>query len=301
MSGTAPPAPPGSRAPIFVLGNPRSGTTLLRLMLTCHPNIVIPPECGFAVWLYPRFQGWDAANAEAMLERFVPEVLGCRKIETWQLAEDELRGFLAAARPTSYSRAASLVYEHYGRAQGRSFTRWGDKNNFYIHHLDTVEEIFPDAVFVHLVRDGRNVACSYKWLHEQALESPYAPRLPWEIGEIAREWRDNNERIGAFLGRLGRGRSTVVRFEELVADPEGQLRRLCAALGEELDPAMLRYHEANQERQLEPRELMAWKKKTLEPPRTSEIDRFARELSPREVADFESVAGATLERYGFGR
>ena len=59
--------------PVFVLGSPRSGTTLLRLMLTCHRHIVVPPECGFCVWLYPQFQDWSW-NPRRLEEEFVPSV-----------------------------------------------------------------------------------------------------------------------------------------------------------------------------------------------------------------------------------
>lgn len=287
------------RPPIFILGNPRSGTTLLRLMLTCHRDIVIPPECGFAVWLYDKYRDWSPSRADTLIAPFVDDVAAAKKFDTWGVDRRELADFLAAERPGSYAEAASLVYEHYGRSRGRSFSRWGDKNNFHVDYVATLDALFPRAFFVHIVRDGRNVACSYKQLHTAALESRYAPRLPWEIEDIAGEWMAHNDKIAAGLAKLAPERSRRIRFEDLVVDTENQLRALCEALGEEFDPAMLDYHRTNARQELEPAELMAWKKKTLQPPIRSEVDRFRRELDADEIAAFEKAAGGVLKRYGY--
>ena len=285
------------RPPIFILGNPRSGTTLLRLMLTCHHNIVIPPECGFAVWLYEKYRAWS--GSVSLLDGFARDVMKCRKIETWGISLEGLRDFLIDRRPTSYAEAAALVYECYALTHGRSFKRWGDKNNFYLNHIETIDALYPSACFVHIIRDGRNVACSYKKLHELEARSPYAPNLPWRIEEIARQWHDNNERIKRALAELAAERVHQVRFEDLVTEPERQLRLLCSALGEAYDPRMLEYHRENRARQLEPAEMLAWKKKTLQPLIVTEVDRYRRELSDVERTTIEDIAADTLEHYGF--
>ncbi len=109
-------------SPIFVLGNPRSGTTMLRLMLTCHRNIMIPPEAGFAVWLYQRYNGW-LKNSRHQLDAFVDDLLETRKIETWEIDGPELKRYLHEADPSSYPEAVSLVYQWYGHCTGRRFNR----------------------------------------------------------------------------------------------------------------------------------------------------------------------------------
>ncbi len=283
------------RPPIFLLGNPRSGTTLLRLMLTCHRDIVVPPECGFAVWYYDKYRDWNPDQ----IPTFVEDVAAAKKFDTWGLTRGELSAALEEDPPASYAEAASRVYELYGRGRDRGFARWGDKNNFYIDHVATLDTLFPQAVFVHIVRDGRNVACSYKKLHATSFTSPYAPKLPWKIEEIADEWQANNDKIEAGLAELAPERGVSIRFEDLVVDPEATLRSLCAALTEAFDPAMLDYHRTNASQQLEPAELLPWKQKTLRPLIRSEVDRFRRELEPGEVAAFEDVAGDALERYGY--
>lgn len=269
---------------------------MLRLMLTCHRNIVVPPEAGFAAWLHERHHAWAAGNEE-QIDAFVQDVFRTRKIETWDLDEPELRRVLQENKPATYPEAVSLVYETYGRRAGRSFTRWGDKNNFYIDYIDTLDAMFPDAQFVHIVRDGRNVACSYRSLAAQKIDSTYAPRLPVEIDAIAREWQRNTETVHRAFGRLGPGRAREVRMEDLVSAPESSLRSLCGFLSEEFDPNMLEYHRLGAD--LEPREFHQWKERTLSPPSPARNEIYRRELEAGALEAFEAVAGEALRRYGY--
>jgi hypothetical protein len=287
-------------SPIFIIGNPRSGTTLLRLMLTCHKNIVIPPECGFAVWFYDKYGrqgGWETDNFR--LRQFLEDLFHARKIEHWELNKEDLFRFLKRRQPSSYSELVSLVYEYYGISRGRAFTRWGDKNNFYLHHILTIKAMFPDAHFVHIVRDGRDVACSYKKLGEKTIDSIYAPKLPVQIKDIAEQWSTNVDTAVQSFASMEWQKVCEIRFEDLILNPEPALRRLCSQLGEEYDPAMLGYYVKNREDQLEPKELIDWKEKNLKPPIRSEVGRYKRELSEQDSEVFEEIAGRELARYGY--
>lgn len=288
------------KAPIFIFGNPRSGTTLLRLMLTCHRNIVIPPECGFAVFFHDKYQDWQQIGySNSLLDRFLDDLESARKIEHWKLNFGRLKDFLRQRRPDSYSSAVSAVYEWYGLSLGSSFERWGDKNNFYIHHISVIEVMFPNAFFVHLVRDGRTVACSYRNLAQSTINSVYAPQLPSDIEEIGAQWSRNIQTIRHALTARKWENSCELLFEDLVLDPEGTLRDLCHRLGEEYDPAMLQYHVRNREQELEPKEFLPWKEKNLQPLRSEEVGRYSDELSPDEIQRLEAVAGKELAQYGY--
>lgn len=286
------------KSPIFVLGNPRSGTTLLRLMLTCHRNIVIPPEAGFAAWLYERHKAWSGGSRET-IDGFVDDVLRTRKFETWGLSEPDLRRFLHDHKPASYPEAVSLVYELYGSLSGRSFRRWGDKNNFYIDYIDILDKMFPDAQFVHIVRDGRNVACSYRALAAQKIRSEYAPRLPVEVASIAEEWRRNTNTVRSAFRKFGPSRARELRLEDLVCSPEQELRGLTDFLGEDFDRNMLEYHRFTSDGKLEPKEFLQWKERTLSPPIDTRNEIYKTELDPESIASFEAVAGDALRRYGY--
>lgn len=288
-----------SESPVFIIGSPRSGTTMLRLMLAAHPDLVVPPECGFVIWWLPKYRAWTAADTTTRLDAFLADLVSSRKFETWNLDPATIREAALAAPPNSYATLVSRVYLSYARSIAKPVQRWGDKNNFHVHHIPELADLFPEARFIHIVRDGRDVACSYRELASLRSPSPYAPRLPSATPEIATEWAANVSRAADALAVLSAHRTTTVFYEDLARDPEPQLHRLCAFLGLPFSQDMLRFGELNRERSLEPAEFMAWKRKTSGAADPSGIGRFRRELATSDIAAFETVARAALERFGY--
>lgn len=283
--------------PIFIIGNPRSGTTLLRLMLTNHRNIIIPPECGFAIWFYEKYH--SLPFSESIIDAFVQDVATARKIETWNLNYSKLREYLVKSNTTSYPQAVSAVYEFYGHSSGKIFHRWGDKNNYYLHHIETLYEMYPSAQFIHIVRDGRDVACSYKALHRSRIASKYAPDLPVNVHDIAREWVENIQKIRRAFERLPFEQVFEVRYEELVSQTVQELQKICSFLREPYDPAMELYYIKNQQEHQEPVEFLQWKAKTVEKPTASEVGKYKRELTHVEIEEFNRIAAHVLKTYNY--
>ncbi len=284
------------KPPIFIIGNPRSGTTLLRLMLTCHRDIVVPPSCGFAVWWYGKYKDWPE---DVTLDEFMADLMSSRKIETWNIDEGKLLRFLRRRSPDSYAALVSAVYEWCCISLGYPFARWGSKDNFHVEHVGTLRALFPHARFVHIVRDGRDVACSYRELNARNINTRWAPDLPNGIEEIAAEWRRNLDSVEWAFDTARWRNACEVRFDALILDTETTLWNLCALLGEEYDPSMLDYHAINREEELLPRKMLCWEEKTLLPPQPSVVGRYKRDLSAEDVAAFEAVAGETLRHYGY--
>ena len=112
--------------PVYIIGNPRSGTSLLRLMLTCHPEVVIPPEGQFFLWLEGKYGDMifpEAAN------RFIDELVETKKFEMWGIEKLQLQEIFKEYVPQSFRDAVALVYCTYGVLKGRTeFKYWGDKN-----------------------------------------------------------------------------------------------------------------------------------------------------------------------------
>ncbi len=187
--------------PFFIIGNPRSGTTLLRLMLNQHDEIVVPPECGFSVWLSDRFEDKDFSSNQVKID-FVSQVVKARKFETWGLNEQEISEFIQRRQCNSYQDAVLALYLFYALKNGGIPHLLGDKNNFYINHLEKIDVLFDAPKYIFIVRDGRDVACSYLALQSIDTTSKYSPRLPSEIMEIAKEWTANNTRIISYLNEF---------------------------------------------------------------------------------------------------
>lgn len=285
--------------PIFVIGNPRSGTTLLRLMLNNHKNIIIPPECGFAIWWYDKYKNWSAADCEneASITSFISDLSVSKKIETWNLDFDSLRRFIQSDRPQSYAELVDHVYRFYAKMIGKNALRWGDKNNFHTSHLDKISQLFDTAQFIIIVRDGRDVACSYRALKSKNINSQYAPNLPTEIPAIANEWVTNNNKIIRFM--KNHPNYYMVKYENLVTTPRIVLAEICDFLKEDFDDEMLMYYEKNNTEHQEPVEFLQWKEKTLLEPTTSEIGKYKHILSNDEICFFEQIAGPTLAFFGY--
>lgn len=297
------PSRPSPRAPFFVIGSPRSGTTLLRLMLTSHPRLVVPPECGFMVWLHPAFGHWGAAEFAdpANVSRLAGEVSASRKFETWELDRAEIETAITHRAPRTYGEACDSIYRLFCTHAGKAMATWGDKNNYYLSHIPTLRAIFPQARFIHIVRDGRDVACSYREVMTLDSHSPYRPSLPVAITQIATQWADDIRTIGAQLAAMDGDAAIELRYEDLTADPTRELTRLCDWLGERFDPGMLQFHDGNRAQHLEPAATMDWKQRTLDPVSTQTVGRHALLLAEAEASEFVAIAGSELRRYHYLR
>lgn len=287
---------------LFIVGNPRSGTSLLRLMLTNHPQICVPPECGFIQWWHGKYGDWSTSDAtqNGRVQKYIGDLKTSRKIETWALDFESLAERIRKSAPGDYATLCREVIGHFAASSGRSVRYLGDKNNYYVNHLALLKVLFPKARYLCLVRDGRDVAVSYKRLKDLRSESKYKPVLPTEIDEIALQWSENNERIARQLHEDSAVDSEFIRFEDLILNGRTVLSEVCDWLGIEFNDSMLQYPERKEGRHDEPEEFLKWKKKTLNPPDPSSLGKFREELSAAEIAEFESTAGNTLLKFGYG-
>jgi hypothetical protein len=269
-------------------------------MLTCHPSIVIPPECGFAQWLHRDWRDWGPTDAQtpARVSAFVAALTTTRKWETWRLAHESVVEGIGSDQPSTYAGLVASVYRSYARSRGKPDARWGDKNNYYLHHVRELRELFPDAVLVHIVRDGRDVACSYLELSVIPVDSPYSPRLPADLDTLAKEWSDNVDILDEALATLG-GTTAALRYEDLVHHPAATLDALLASFGDRFHADMLRYPERNEQEQLEPPEFLRWKARTLEAPDHERVGRHVRDLTPDQIRRLETVMRPALVRHGY--
>ena len=194
--------------PIFVIGSPRSGTTLLRLLLDSHPRISCGEETHFL------------RDLEAIVGRDWPLVASYGLPRDWWLAR--IRGL--------YGDFQAEVLARSGKA------RWAEKDPTYTLHLAFIEELFPDALFVHLLRDGHDVVASFRdrWGYRSAAR---AARTEWA--------RYVERRHGRSAGAWTRERFLELRYERLVADPEAEARRLFDFLGEAWHPEVLDFDPAD--------------------------------------------------------
>lgn len=271
--------------PIFVIGCARSGTTLLQLMLHSHRRIAIPTETRFLLPAYEARRDFGALTEEAN-RRALAEWITGRKITKFHdlgLDTGEVVDEIVAGPPTLGS-ALGIVFGAYARRFGKP--RWGDKRPAYIKYVDVLRRMWPNAQFVHLIRDGRDCAASLKEVSWYKLDVYHALATWWEA-------IDDGRRLAAELGPDG---YYELRYERLVSEPETQLRGLCAFLGEDFDPAMTRPQRIAE---LTLPAKKRWHARTREDVGTGRVGSWARRLEPWEAGLAEAVLGSRLRRHGY--
>jgi hypothetical protein len=290
------------RPPVpFVVGAPRSGTTMLRLMLDAHPDLAIPPETYFITkaakrWNRPR----KAFRRRDPVEVYLETVTEHKRWPDFHLDADAFRERVRETRPEDLGDAVRAFYEMYAEKVGKP--RWGDKTPFYVRKMEVIEEVLPEARFIHLVRDGRAVALSIKdlWFG------------PDTIPECAEFWVARIDEAREKAGQVDH--YIEVRYEDLVRDPEPELRRIAEFVELPWDERMVRYYEHVDERiaiETPPEEIAPdgrvvsteERKKIMEnvsrPPDPSRVDRWKTDMAPEDQASFEAIAGPRLKELGY--
>jgi len=263
-------------------------------MLNAHPEICVPPECGFAHWLRPAFHARDVADPDVRTE-FVHAVLQSRKFDGWNMNFSSLYDCIDAYNPQDYPSLTWCIGAAYAQTSGIIPAWVGDKNNYYIHHLEQIAAWFPRSRLLCITRDGRDVACSYLALSRAKITSEQAPRLSSDIAEIAEGWSSHVGDIHRLL-RDKPSRAMHVRFEDLVLDPQATLTKCVKWLGLDWNPSMLRYPGQNDE----PPAYLEWKALTKHPPDPSAIGRYKTAMTGDELRVFESRASQALTSLGYG-
>jgi len=264
-------------------------------MLTCHPNICISPEGSWLIKLYPRYYG--VVLTDECLETFADDLLATPKIEGWTLDRSGLWEYLKRMRPQDYASLTACVYQYYTDRHQPGKQRWGDKNNYYLDYIQLIATLFPNALFLHIVRDGRDVACSYRDLSETKAE--YAPNLPASVCGATLDWVGNENTIQKSFNAIDTARTCTVRYEDLTQHPQETLRAVCTFINEPYDENMLAFAEVNRKMSLEPEMFMVWKDRTKEPVTAKRVGRWRREMFQEDQFLFQLIAKKQLAGYGY--
>ncbi len=279
----------------FVVGVNRSGTTLLRMMLDAHPELTIPPETHFVPELIEAAEE-RSPTPEALLATITKQ----REWGDFGLTEEELLERFRAIDPLNAGDVLRAFYSAYAERAGKP--RWGEKTPIYVKSMRKIERALPEARFVHVIRDGRDVALS---IRDRAVkEHP--------IDRIAERWVRRITRAREQAKRLAHYEE--IRYENLILDTRPTLERVCEFYELPWDDALLEYHERSADRLEEmKRELpddgkrttlsverrMATHARTTEKPDPKRVSRWRESMSREEREEFESIAGTLLVELGY--
>jgi Sulfotransferase family len=276
---------------VFIVGCPRSGTTLLRRIIDAHPQIAITRETH---WVAKRLEKRQGVTPHGLV---TPELLSWllsdEKFTRMGIGQDELERLVAGEEPVSYSTFVTGVFDLYGKGQGKRLV--GDKVPGYVRRIPTLHALWPRAKFVHIIRDGRDVSLSaISWSRAYKLARRYSTWTedPTTTAAVWWEWqvRLGREDGGPLAPKLYH----EVRYEELVSRPAKTCEKLCDFLGLPYDEGILKFHEHM------PDPCFHVKQNKWRPIVTGLRD-WRTQMPAQDLERFEAAAGELLEALGYPR
>lgn len=277
---------PSVRHPLFIVGMPRSGTSLLSRLLHGHSQWAIAQETHYFTRCWAGEAIRDPDHARELLDCAFnqPEVADMGLSEAQ--VEDVRRTVLAADEPSHRLLLSELLGAF---AQNHDAPYWGEKTPAHVEYLDVIADTFPGAVFLVMMRDPRDVSLSLR-------------KTPWNQGRTvfdhAGRWARHARLADAFR-RRNADRVQKIKYETLIEAPEDTLREVCRFLGCDVEPSMLARQttaQANVNPEREP-----WKNKALQPIDSSNKDKWRDQMPLVERMIAQWRAGEELERQGYPR
>jgi hypothetical protein len=267
----------------FMFGLDRSGTTLLTMMVGAHSNIAVPLSTT-GMWYDVALglpEDFDSTEGAA---RVVDQILQHERIRLWDQRLDRER-LIADVQPGDFGSVVAAFHREYGRQSGKPV--WASMDISTLDNMHLVNAWFPDARFVHIVRDGRDVALSHQGYKYGA----------GNIAEVAVKWEarvTRNLRMGAMLPA---DRYYTLRYEDLVLSPEPTLRQLCKFIGVPFSSEMLDYQKSV-DRKIPKDKMFLWPALNG-PPKAEKVGRWKKEMTVAQRVLFEQRAGSLLRELGY--
>lgn len=273
--------------PVFIVGAPRSGTTMLQYRLRNLPRISLPT--GESHFFIPLLRNQTQFGDLSRVEN-IRAVLRAMHAQSRDFLESDLHGMrfdagllaaeLHAQGRNSLPAIISGLFEKNARGEGKA--RWGDKTPYYVMHMQKLLEWFPTAQFVHLIRDGRDVALSlFGRRHDFGVYNAYF---------AAEYWESYIEKGRAQARTLPSGQYLELRYEDLLAHPEETMRTLCAFLGEDYSAQLF---------EVAPVDDPGKTPLVHKPLRADNAGKWRTAMTRAQIRAFEGVAGNTLRELGY--
>jgi hypothetical protein len=265
------------------------------MMLDAHPDLTIPPETHFVPDLIKAARQDDATPESALAA-----MKSAREWGDFGFSDEEMLGRLRALDQIKPGPVVRTFYEAYMEQQGKP--RWGEKTPTYVQKMKLIQRAIPEARFVHVIRDGRDVALS---VLDRTVRDLTA-------GTVAKRWKKKITRAREDSPKLDH--YMEIRYEDLILDTEPVLRKVAEFCELPWDDAMLDYHERSGERlqemaralpgdgrakELSVERRMATHAMTTKPPSADRVARWRTQMSAEQRAEFEAVAGDLLAQLGY--
>lgn len=267
---------------LFITGVGRSGTTLLQSMLNAHPEISLPPETHFfKKYVVPQLNGkqklWDANELSNALKQD-------KYIERLGVNVDEIVNTNGLIDSESVSRLFINLLNAYN---DKSYSFIGDKDTEYVRYLPHLHKAYPQAYLIHIIRDPRDVVLS-------RTKAEWGKKMP--ISFHISEYQYYIHKV-LTDGKLFGKQYIEVVYEQLLENPERELKRVCEQLGVEFSSDMLNYHQ--QSESLVAKDEMSWKGNVFKPVMKDNSRKWHKEFTKSQIAQVEYGLKGILRKYGY--
>lgn len=268
--------------PIFIVGAPRSGTTLLQYMLRSHPDISLPTaESHFFIPLLRNEHQYgdlrEITNIRKVLERMYRQSASFLDTDLHGINFDidHVSTLLHKQQCTSMSQLITALFEL--NAAGENARRWGDKTPYYVLHMKLLLEKFPGAQFIHLIRDGRDCALSmFERKHDFSVYNTFFAAKYWEI------YVEIGQKVGQEIGPKN---YHEIRYEDLLDDPTLSMKKVCNFLNEDYSDSLVNYEKSTE----------AGKTPLLQKPvKKDNQAKWIKNMTPAQISTFERAVANTL-------
>jgi hypothetical protein len=261
----------------FVVGCPRSGTTLLSVLLDRHSRLSVPPETAFFDEVAPLLARCTTPARQM-------DVLGrWRRLGELDLEPEAVVERLGR-RSVAPGEILDAILQMYAEARGK--VRGGEKTPRHLMHVPAILEQFPGAKVVCMLRDGRDASLSLNAMPW------WAPR---DLAAAARVWKQS-ARLAERFARRHPEQFEIVRYEDLVARPEDVLSSVMTYLGETFESGQIRTEVPSQV--VLPRSI-DWKGAALGPIEAARVGQRRAAATAAQVALLDRELGTFLNRFGY--
>lgn len=272
--------------PLFIIGTQRSGSNLLRLMLNESPEIVAPHPPHILKTFFPLLSQYGDLNQEASFAHLVRDICTFVQVNpvVWEYAPTFEQVWEMCQKRTLIE-VMRCVYEVPAIARNTHY--WCCKSMANVEYLPQLQAELPQAKYIYLYRDGRDVAVSFA----KAV-----------VGEkhfysIATQWANDQRLALDFVKNANENQVFMLQYERFITHPEETLHQLCAFLDIPFRPQMMEYHTSEESKRTAASGEM-WAN-VVKPVIAANQQKFLTEAAPEQIRIFETVAGDVLEELGY--
>lgn len=265
---------------IFLVGCPRSGTTLLQQMLNAHSQVAITPETHFMRLFWQKSNYYGNLAEDKNYSRLISDLVSLPEFTEMELHPDNFYQ-LAFQIHRDYGNLFNLLLEQFAKLKKAQVV--GEKTPHHLRYIEPIYKFFPSALFIHIIRDPRAVVNSWR-------------KVNWSSGTIIGDtkiWQEDMRIINNLPTQIKSSLLTVF-YEKLVLESEKTLKKICSFIGVEFEPEMLNFHKINTSLVNVERE--PWKVNAKRPLNPELIKYWQSELSVSMVLDIESVVWSDMIR-----